>query len=290
MPIDALVRAVNLIPSEHRASSKAPAAGTAAPTAAEDSPFGAYVILGALLFAVAAAALYVLTTNSIAKNKADLSRVNQQVEQIQAQATSLQSFADFKTLADSRRATVRGLAGSRFAWARTLDDVSRALPPDVYVSALDGATSGAGSGISSAGSIVAPSIKLSGCTRNQSSVVRLMSTLRSVRGATRVSLEKSTAPEDAGLPTAVVPPAPPAQGSGPKQLTTSLPCPKGAPPDFEVTMYFERSAAGANASSNAPAGPGGVIAGPTGPAGATSGPTGASGAATPAASTPTTTP
>lgn len=282
MPIDGLVKAVNLIPTEQRATTKAVSPGAAAPAPGGDA-FGAYAVLGALAFAVVALALYVLATNSIKDNKAELARVSSELRTTQAQAQALQSFADFKQLSDARVATVRGLAQSRFPWPRTLDDVSRALPTDVYVKSLDGTTSGStGGGSSIRGALTAPAVELTGCTRNQASVARLMSALRGVRGATRVSLAKSDVQETSQ--TGITPSA--LTGTGEPGGTISEPCPTGSPPDFDVIVFFERAPIPASAAPNAGAA---AVSGPTGAAGATpAGPTGSTGATTPASATTTT--
>lgn len=283
------MKAVNLIPSEQRGSAKTAAAGPAAPSP-EGSPFGAYVILGVLAFVVAAAALYVLAGNSITERKAELARVEADAALVKQQAATLQAFADFKTLSEARVTTVRGIANSRFSWQRALDDVSRALPSDVYLSSLNGTTSGEGGGSGLRGAISAPAIELTGCTRNQASIARLMSHLRGVRGVTRVSLSKSEVPDAANTAPALG--ATPIGADGKVPLTATEPCPKGSPPDFEMVVFFERAAISAGAAPNAVAGPGGAsggTTGPTGPAGA-AGPTGASGATTPASTTTSTTP
>src|SRR5687767_5325385 len=62
VPIDGLVKAVNLIPSGQRATGgKTPTAAGPAASAPGDSPVGAYVILAALVFAIAASAMFVMT-------------------------------------------------------------------------------------------------------------------------------------------------------------------------------------------------------------------------------------
>lgn len=281
------MKAVNLIPSEQRGSGKAPAANAAAPTS-EGSAFGAYVVLGVLAFAVVAAALYVLTTNSITERKGELARVEQEAQVVQQQASGLQAFADFKTLSEARVATVRGLAGSRFSWQRTLDDISRALPSDVYLSSLNGTTTSAGGGSGLRGAISAPALELTGCTRSQASIARLMSHLRGVRGVTRVSLSKSEKPDETTSPTSLGTTAIGADGKVPP--TVSEPCPKGSPPDFEMVVFFERAPIAAGAAPNAAAGPTSATApGPTGAAGGPTGPMGATGATTPATSSTTST-
>src|SRR3954452_10610787 len=155
------MRAVNLLPSEQRGSAKTPAA--AAIPAAGGNPFGAYVVLGVLAFAVAALALYTLAGNVIKDRESELARVTQQAERVQAQATSLQAYADFQTLASQRLATVKGLAEARFDWERTLGDLSRALPGDVHLTSLDGsvgASTAGGGGGALRGAVQAPALEL----------------------------------------------------------------------------------------------------------------------------------
>lgn len=220
---------------------------------------------------VAAAALYVTTSNSIGEKQTELATVEQEAVQVEQQATQLQAFADFQQLADSREQTVNALADARFPWSTTLDDVSRALPSDVFISSLDGTTSSAMSGSSLRGAIQAPSIELTGCTDDQSSVARLMSSLREVRGVTRVTLAKSEAVDTVASAAA---PAPATAADGTVAAVTTEPCPSGSPPAFDVIVFFERAALGPNASPN--------LGLPTG----TTGPTGAAGAVSSATTPP----
>jgi Tfp pilus assembly protein PilN len=278
------MKAVNLLPND-RGSAKTAAVATA--SAPGGGAFGAYLVLAALAFAVVAMAAYVLTTNSIKDRKAELAAVTQETQQTQAKAAALQSFADFKSLADQRVTTVTGLASSRFDWERTLTDLSKALPSDVHLKSLRGTTgTEVGGGGATRGAIQAPALEMSGCTTSQSSVARLMSRLRNVRGVTRVALTKSEAAADA----VVVAPAP--DGSNPASL-----CPKGTPPAFDLVMFFERAAVAAGASPNvgasapststteAPAAASGA-AGSTPPAAGSTGTTTPGAAPTPAAAAP----
>jgi Tfp pilus assembly protein PilN len=234
------MKAVNLLPSEHRVSAKTP--GAAASSKPGGNAFGAYIVLGVLAFAVVAMAGYVLTTNSIKDRKAELAKITRQIEVTSAQAKSVQAFADFKSLADQRVATVTGLASSRFNWEQTLGDLSRALPADVHLKSLTGTTGTqlAGGGNSLRGAIQAPALELSGCTTTQTSVARLMSRLRDVRGVTRLTLTRSD--KDNGA-TSISAPAP--TGGTPASL-----CPKGSPPAFDIVVFFERAAVAAAASPN----------------------------------------
>jgi Tfp pilus assembly protein PilN len=230
------MKAVNLLPSEHRGTPKS-AAGPAKPEKAGTTPFGAYVVLGVLAFAVLATALTVLAGNTIKTRKAELARVTAEAQATQAKAAALQTYADFTSLATQRISTVKGLADSRFDWDQALVDLSRALPADVHLRTLNGGTTGSTSG--SGASISSPSIQLTGCTTDQNSVARLMSRLRNVRGVTRVSLTGSQEVDSKV-----------AGGNAASADATGSLCPKGSPPDFDLTMYFERAAKPAGAAVN----------------------------------------
>jgi Tfp pilus assembly protein PilN len=227
------MKAVNLLPSDHRGAAKA---SKASPAAAASSPggssFGAYAVLGALALVVVMVAAYTLVGNSVKDRTAELARVQADSQAARSQADALKPYHDFQQMAEQRVATVTQLAQSRFDWERSLRDVSRALPGDVRLKSLKGSVSeGAGSGGSALrGQVSAPAIELSGCTKSQSGVARLMGRLRAVRGVTRVSLAKSDKGEgDAGGTAATT-----AVGQGPL-------CGKGSPPAFELVMFFERS-------------------------------------------------
>jgi Tfp pilus assembly protein PilN len=226
------MKAVNLLPSDQRASSKATPAAKS--TAQPGGSFGAFAVLGVLAFAVVASAAYVLTTNTIKDRQTELARVQAETKATQAKAAALAPYAEFAMLAANRVTTVKSLAESRFEWDRALHDISRSLPADVRLKSIKGSTntqSGNG-GSSLRGAIQAPAVELAGCTTTQSGVARMMSRLRTVRGVTRVTLAKSD--KDA---TGVMTPAAASAGGTGEQL-----CPKGAPPAFEVIVFFERAA------------------------------------------------
>jgi Tfp pilus assembly protein PilN len=237
------MKAVNLLPGEHRGPARTPAAALAAPKS-QGTPFGAYVILGILAVAVAATALLVLAGNTVKQREAELHDVTAQAAATKAKAASLQSFADFDSLATQRVDTVRSLASTRFDWDRSLADLARALPADVHLRAIDGSTVAGTGGGSLRGSIQAPAIELTGCATSQVSVANLMSRLRNVRGVTRVALSTSAEADPVDSSATTTSPT-----AGTEARPAQL-CPKGSPPDFDVTMFFERAALPAGAAVN----------------------------------------
>jgi Tfp pilus assembly protein PilN len=230
------MRAVNLLTPELRSSQKG--SGTPRPSVMTTSGgVGAIALLGVLALLVAGVAGYVLSTNVVKERHSTLAEVSAKNDATVQRAAKLKPFDDFQTVAQTRAATVQGLASARFDWEQSLRDLSRALPKDVYISSLTGSVGSGqatgGSGLRS--SISAPAIELSGCTKSQPAVATLMSRLRNVQGVTRVSLsksEKSDAEAAAGAGTAV------------------NPCGKGAPPAFEIVVFFEKAAV-ADALANA---------------------------------------
>lgn len=273
------MKAVNLLPSDQRGSGTTAAVASA--PAAKNPAFGAYVLLGFLAIAVAAVAAYVLAGNSITERKADLARAKQEAVAINAKASSLQAYADFKQVADQRVSTVRDLAKARFDWPQTLDDLSRVMPADVHLRTVTGTvSSSSGSSNPLRSAVQSPALELSGCTTGQDAVARLMSRLHDIRGVTRVSLSSSAKPD--GIAGTVASDA----ATGQAEL-----CPKGSPPDFEIVVFFERAALGSGAVVNPAAGTGATAGATTAADGSTTGTTSATATATatPAAGTASTT-
>lgn len=236
------MRAVNLLTPDLRSAPKGK--GSSGPSAM-DAPggIGAFVLLGALALCVAALAGYVLSNNVVKDRKAQLADVSAKSDATVAKANALKPYADFQQLAQDRAGTVQALASARFDWEQTLRDISRAMPKEVYLSSLDGTVGGGatGAGSSLRGAVQAPAIELKGCTKSQPAVASLMSSLRNVQGVTRVTLAKSD--KDTA-----------ATGSA---TSTVNPCGKGAPPSFEMIIFFEKSTVAS------------ALAGATGEAGAT---------------------
>lgn len=240
------MKAVNLLPPDQRGSAHAVVA-VEAPAPERVGGIGAYVLLGVLALCVACLSVYVLASNRVKDRQAQLAQVTAQVEATKREAAALKPFADFQAVAASRIATVQELAAARFDWDAALRDLSRALPTDVTLSSIVGTlspNSGAGGG-ALRGERQSPAIELKGCTTSQPRVAALMARLRNIGGVTRVSLAKSGKVQEAA--------SAPAAGASASGSTIGGGCGKGAPPAFEMVVYFERFAAPASAPAAAPA-------------------------------------
>jgi Tfp pilus assembly protein PilN len=219
------MRAVNLIPADSRGGrTRGPSTGMQVPV---------YLLLGFLAVAVALVTIYVLANNSITTRTATLNNLKTEVAQEQAAVARLGEFTKFSQLAQTRIGTVRSIAAARFDWHDALSDLSKVVPANTTLQSLNGtvvpgATSG-GSGAGGTGSlrsdVTSPAFELSGCTRSQDDVARLISQLRLINGVTRVSFANSQVSSTA---------APSANGSG----GSSQGCGANGP-TFDLVVFFQ---------------------------------------------------
>jgi Tfp pilus assembly protein PilN len=254
------VRAVNLIPGEHRSGG---AGGASA----------AYVVLGVLGLLVIAVAVLVLTGNTVKSRRSELARVTAHAAGTEQRAAALQPYIRFASLRQTRVATVNSLALSRFDWERAMTELSKALPGDVWLTSLLGTVApgitidnGAGAGGAGATSalrsaVQSPAIELVGCTSTQSEVSRVMARLHLLHGVTRVSLAQSEKNDTSTTSTG-------ASGAG-GGSGASTDCRNGTQryPQFQIVVFFENpggAAGGALAGATTPgAAPGAAPSTPT---------------------------
>jgi len=265
------VRAVNLVPADAKGGRPGRSGGIA--------PRGpAVVLVGLLGVALVFVTIYVLTSNTINDRKVKIATLRTQVATAQAQAARLSNYAAFVKLAESRAATVRQIASSRFDWNAALSDLSKVVPANTSLQSLlgtvaPGATvNGAGGSVSgsaaSTGSLRAdlpgPAVELKGCTATQDDVARLISRLRLVDGVTRVTLADSVKQDGSQSGAGVA--STPAGGAG---ATGGAGCGADAP-TFDLVVFFQ-PLPGASSGLAGAAGPGAPTApAPTAPSGGSS--------------------
>ena len=281
------MKAVNLLPSDLRGAAPASAAVASGDQAA--GRLGAFAVLGVLGFCVVALAAYVLTSNTVKDRQAKLDQVTAQTAAVSAQAAKLKPYADFQSSAQSRIQTVTDLASARFDWARSLRDISRAVPADVtlthLLATISTAATAGGADDTLRGSIASPAVTLQGCSTGQTAVAGLLARLHAVRGVTRVSISKSVRSD-------------PSTTAAPGDGSVGKPCNGKRPPDFSLVVFFERADTPATVqdvttgSTSTPAGATGSASGATASGTATTGTTdsSASGTATTTSTPATTTP
>jgi Tfp pilus assembly protein PilN len=179
------VKAVNLIPGEHR---------RARPTG--NASGGAYAVIGLLAVLLAMAVGYVITTNSLKQSESKAAAAQQEADALEAQAQQLGSFTDFASMKDQRLASVIATAQTRFDWERFMRELALVMPEGSWLQDTDAsvygddATSGAPAD-SSTVKPVSPSATLVGCTPKQTEVATMMKRLEQLHRVSEVSLNES---------------------------------------------------------------------------------------------------
>jgi len=187
------MRPVNLIPVEERRDARQPMRG---------GPL-AYIVLGALLAALGAVTLLVVTDNQISSRTSELSELKTQTASAEAQATRLAAYTQFHSVSTQRTATVSNLADSRFDWEKVMRQLSLVLPSDVWLTNLTGTVRpsvsvGGGESLELRSSVRGPALSLVGCAAGQESVARFVTVLRDIDGVTRVGVQSSQLPSTDG--------------------------------------------------------------------------------------------
>jgi Tfp pilus assembly protein PilN len=187
------MRPVNLIPEEERRGGNRPLRG---------GPL-AYIVLGALLTALAAVTVLVVTDNQISDSKSEITTLNAEIAQAEAVAAESAAYTQFHQVSEQRAATVTNLANSRFDWERVINQLSLVIPGDVWLTNMTGTVkpgvpvNGAAS-IALRSSVSGPALELEGCAAGQESVARFVAALKEIEGVTRVGMQSSQLPTGSG--------------------------------------------------------------------------------------------
>lgn len=188
------MRPVNLIPPEERR-------GSGAPTRTGSL---SYLLIGALVLVLAAVTATVVFGNRVDDREAEVASLEAEATEAQARAESLSTYTTFEEIHDARVQTVTQLATSRFDWRRVLEELSRVLPPHIWLTSLTGTVSPTvevGEGGDDGGlreSIPGPALVVVGCGRNHDDVARLVAAMRDIDGVTRVTANDSAKAEAGG--------------------------------------------------------------------------------------------
>ena len=122
------MRPVNLIPVDQRRGDRSPM---------RTGKFS-YVLIGGLALALLAVIALAFTSKQVSDRKNEVTDLKVQEQQATAKAQSLQSFADFRAMQQSRSDTVTSLAQSRFDWQRVLNELARVIPSNIWLVQLAG--------------------------------------------------------------------------------------------------------------------------------------------------------
>jgi Tfp pilus assembly protein PilN len=215
------MKAVNLIPADQRRG-----AGGAAGRAGG----AVYVLLGGLAVLVILSVVYAISASQVSDRQSKLNHVSAQADVVQSQATALQPYVSFAAIRQSRQQAIATLAADRFDWAAAMDQIARALPNDVTLSAMTGGpptATAAAPGVP-APAAGGPSVALTGCATTHSEVANVLVSLQRIVGVTGVQLASSQ------------------KANGPTGATATT-CP-GA--NFTATLVYSAASAASTPTTN----------------------------------------
>ncbi|MGI8729345.1 MAG: pilus assembly protein PilM [Solirubrobacteraceae bacterium] len=209
---------------------------------------------------VAAATIYgVVVSNQVSSGQERLAEIRAELVQSERQAAALQPFADFDRTTKSRRTAVTTIATARFNWDRSLTELSKVVPGDVWLTSAKGTLTptssvegGSGGDTGSLrGALPGPAFELAGCAKNERDVPKYIDRLYSLSEVEEVGFSRTERPE------------PSKQGS---PTTGNSDCAGDDDTSkFSVLTYFKQSPALAALAAPAatPAAPGAPAATPT---------------------------
>lgn len=175
------MKPVNLIPQDQRRRRPS-----------EGSGKGAHALLGGLAVLLAMVAFYVLTANSVTERQNDTAQAKAEADRLEAEAAQKTSFSDFTQVAQTRLASVAGVASTRFDWERFMRELALVMPEGSWLRTA-GATMAGGAADTGDAAVApaGPSASLSGCTPRHSDVAAMMVRLRQLHRVVDVELSQS---------------------------------------------------------------------------------------------------
>jgi Tfp pilus assembly protein PilN len=181
------MRPVNLIPQDQRRRVAREGGG---------SGKAAYGALGLLALLLAMVVAYVLTSNTVTERKSETEKARVEADRLEAEAAKKDTYVGFAEIAQTRMASVAGVAQTRFDWERFMRELSKVMPSGSWLQGADasllGETASTGAApVPGAVTSSGPSANLVGCTPGQSDVARMMVRLRQLHRVEDVELAES---------------------------------------------------------------------------------------------------
>jgi hypothetical protein len=191
------MRPVNLLPAELRRQQSG------------GHPGVAYPVLGVLAVVLLMTVVYVFTSNQANSRASDSAQARQETDRLAARSKQLGPFGDFSKVSETRVASVKDLAKSRFDWERFMRELALVLPSGSWLqesnASVTGDLSAAGGGGGGAAPAASsqpgqgpgqPAAQLVGCTPHQSDVARMMVRMRRMYRVDDVQLNESSRDEN----------------------------------------------------------------------------------------------
>ena len=154
---------------------------------------------GAMLALVIAMIVYlVVISNQVSGDRERLGQIQGELVAAEQKTAALKPYDDFANAAAKRHDAVASVAKARFKWDRTLTEIARVAPDNVWLTTMDGTlapTSGAPGAAPAAAGVTAgmltPTIKLAGCAAHERNVPAYIDRLHLMTGVTEVGFSRA---------------------------------------------------------------------------------------------------
>ncbi|HEV2774546.1 MAG TPA: PilN domain-containing protein, partial [Solirubrobacteraceae bacterium] len=123
-----------------------------------------------------------------------LGEIRTELVAAEQKTAALKPYDDFAKAAAKRHDAVASVAKARFKWDRTLTELARVAPDNVWLTDMDGTLAAAASTPAAAGSAtgpLTPSIKLAGCAAHERNVPAYIDRLHLMTGVTEVGFSRA---------------------------------------------------------------------------------------------------
>jgi type IV pilus assembly protein PilM len=163
----------------------------------ERPPLVAQVAGGMAALVVAMIVYLVVISNQVSSDREHLGQIASAIVSAEQKTAALKPYDDFAKAATARHDAVASVAKGRFKWDRTLTEIAKVAPDNVWLTSMDGTLAPAESGAAPAAAVGAepaeltPSLKLVGCAARERNVPAYIDRLHLMTGVTEVGFSRS---------------------------------------------------------------------------------------------------
>ena len=162
---------------------------TVSTSGANRPPLIAQVAGGMLALVIAMIVYLVVISNQVSSDRERLGEIATELVSAEQKTAALKPYDDFAKAAAVRHDAVASVAKARFKWDRTLTEIAKVAPDNVWLTSMDGTLVAAGqAAAATAGTAptLSPTIKLAGCAAHERNVPAYIDRLHLMTGVTEV--------------------------------------------------------------------------------------------------------
>jgi type IV pilus assembly protein PilM len=167
-------------------------AATTVTTRGDRPPLVVQVGGGMLALVIAMIVYLVVISNQVSSDRERLGEIAGEIVSAEQKTAALKPYADFARAAAARHDAVASVAKNRFKWDRTLTEIAKVAPDNVWLTSMEGtlASTPGGAAGATAGDLT-PTIKLAGCAARERNVPAYIDRLHLMTGVTEVGFTRA---------------------------------------------------------------------------------------------------